>query len=76
MFHVNCIADHDAIAHAFRKFKHAPVLHAEAAVFALESNHFAVARAKKETDCFAEFCDGVKYKCDAAGAGVNGKYLA
>ena len=64
MFHVNCTADHDAVARAFRKFKHAPVLHAEEAVFALESDHFAVARAHKETDCFAEYCDGVEYKCD------------
>ena len=41
---MNCSADHDAVTRAFHKFKHAPVLHAEEAVFALESVNFAVAR--------------------------------
>ena len=63
MFHVNCTAGHDAISRAFHKFKHAPVLNAEEAVFALEDpDHSAVSKAAKDTDCFAEYCEGVDYK--------------
>ena len=63
VFHVNCTAGHGAVARSFHKFKHAPVLNAEEAVFALEADgHSAVARAGKDTDCFAEYCEGVDYK--------------
>ena len=63
MFHVNCTPGHNAISRAFHKFKHAPILNAEEAVFALEApDHSAVARATKDTDCFAEYCEGIDYK--------------